>query len=87
MACLALTSPRPWVGVTKLSLATSTDTILGADMLDHLPDTLSAELDRLGIRTNPNITAAVDANKNKTEVERDYTFKKPNLDEHGEPDF
>ncbi len=44
-------------------------------------------MDRLGIRTNPNITAAVDANKNKTEVERDYTFKKPNLDELGEPDF
>ncbi len=51
MACLALTSPRPWVGVTKLLLATSTDTILGADMLDHLPDTLSAELDRLGVYT------------------------------------
>ena len=54
-------------------------------MLDHLPDTLSAELDRLGIRTNPNITAAVDANKNKTEVERDYTFKMPTLDENGDP--
>ena len=56
-------------------------------MLDHLPDTLSAELDLLGIRTNTNIATAVDANKNKTEVERDYKFKKPNLDEHGEPDF
>ena len=56
-------------------------------MLDHLPDTLSAELDRLGIRTNTNIATAVDANKNKTAVERDYTSKKPNLDEHGEPDF
>lgn len=54
-------------------------------MLDRLPNTLEAELNLLGIRTNPNITAAVDANKTKTEVERDYTFKMPTLDENGDP--
>ena len=85
MACLALTSPRPWVGVTKLLLATSTDTILGADMLDHLPNTLSAELDRLGVKTTGNNNTAVGHEAEK--IKRDYTFKKPNLDEHGEPDF
>jgi len=57
------------------------------DMLDHLPNTLEAELNLLGVRTNAYITTAVDTQKTKTEVERDYTFKKPNLDEHGEPDF
>ena len=56
-------------------------------MLDHLPNTLEAELNLLGVRTNANITTAVDTQKTKTEVARDYTFKKPNLDEHGEPDF
>ncbi len=56
-------------------------------MLDRLPNTLEAELNLLGVRTNPYVTVAVDANKIKTEMERDYTFKKPNLDEHGEPDF
>ena len=56
-------------------------------MLDHIPNTLEAELNLLGVRTNANITIAVDTQKTKTEAERDYTFKKPNLDEHGEPDF
>jgi hypothetical protein len=54
-------------------------------MLDHLPDTLSAELNLLGVRTTGNNNTAVGNEKQK--VERDYTFKKPNLDEHGEPDF
>ena len=54
-------------------------------MLDHLPDTLSAELNLLGVRTTGNNNTAV--GNEKQEVERDYTFKKPNLDEHGEPDF
>jgi len=45
------------------------------------------EVNLLGVRTNAYITTAVDTQKTKTEVERDYTFKKPNLDEHGEPDF
>lgn len=84
MACLALTSPRPWVGVTKLSLATSTDTILGADMLDHLPDTLSAELDLLGVKT---IRDNIKELGSSAPRPKEYTFKKPNLDEHGEPDF
>ena len=84
MACLALTSPRPWVGVTKLLLATSTDTILGADMLDHLPDTLSAELNRLGVYTTSDNTKEFGDFAPRP---KEYTFKKPNLDEHGEPDF
>jgi len=61
-------------------------------MLDHLPDTLSAELNLLGVRTTGNNNIATGNNNiatgnEKQKVERDYTFKKPNLDEHGEPDF
>ena len=52
---------------------------------DVLPNTLEAELNLLGVCTNPYITAAVDANKDKTEMERDFTFKMPLLDENGEP--
>ena len=84
MVCLALTSLRLWVGVIKLSLATSTDTILGADMLDHLPDTLSAELDRLGVYTTSDNIKELGSSAPRPQ---EYTFKKPNLDEHGEPDF
>ena len=54
---------------------------------DVLPNTLEAELNLLGVCTNPYITAAVDANKDKTEVVRDFTFKMPTFDENGEPDF
>lgn len=52
---------------------------------DVLPNTLEAELNLLGIRTNAYITAAVDTQKTKTEVVRDFTFKMPLLDENGEP--
>ena len=53
-------------------------------MLDHLPDTLSAELDRLGVYTTGNNNIAVGRSAPRP---KEYTFKKPNLDEHGEPDF
>ena len=53
--------------------------------MGDLPNTLEVELNLLGVCTNAYITAAVDANKNKTEVERDYTFKMPTLDENGDP--
>ena len=56
-------------------------------MLDHLPDTLSAELNLLGVRTTGNNNIQELVGNEKQKVERDYTFKKPNLDEHGEPDF
>tara|TARA_R100001198_G_C5150113_1_gene159951 strand:- start:507 stop:668 length:162 start_codon:yes stop_codon:yes gene_type:complete len=53
-------------------------------MLDHLPDTLSAELNRLGVyTTSDNIKELGDF----AQRPKEYTFKKPNLDEHGEPDF
>ena len=53
-------------------------------MLDHLPDTLSAELNLLGAGGGG---GSGGVGNEKQKVERDYTFKKPNLDEHGEPDF
>lgn len=54
-------------------------------MLDHLPNTLEAELNLLGVNTTGNNNTAVGHEAEK--IKRDYTFKKPNLDEHGEPDF
>ena len=66
-----------------MGLARSSGT--GATTMGDLPNSLEVELNLLGVRTNPNITIAVDANKTKTEVERDYTFKMPTLDENGDP--
>ena len=54
---------------------------------DVIPNTLEAELNLLGVRTNAYITAAVDTQKTKTEVERSFTFRTPTFDENGEPDF
>jgi len=53
--------------------------------MSDIPNTLEAELNLLGVRTNAYITTAVDTQKTKTEVERDYTFKMPTLDENGDP--
>lgn len=53
-------------------------------MLDHLPNTLEAELNLLGVKT---IRDNIKELGSSAPRPKEYTFKKPNLDEHGEPDF
>ncbi len=50
--------------------------------MGDLPNSLEVELNLLGLMSPPR-----EPENEKPKVERDYTFKKPNLDEHGEPDF
>lgn len=48
---------------------------------DNIPDELRQHLELIGAR------ADVSKPQEKPEVERDFTFKMPNFDENGEPDF
>lgn len=51
----------------------------------NIPNELQHYLELIGVRVAvvDKVAAAVD----KAEVERDFTFKTPNFDENGEPDF
>ena len=50
---------------------------------NFMPTRVEELLDVLGVRPDPNVTTAVDADEPK--VERDFTFKQVQLDENGEP--
>jgi hypothetical protein len=49
---------------------------------DNIPDELRQHLHLIGARDAMFIKP-----QEKPEVERDFTFKMPNFDENGEPDF
>lgn len=57
---------------------------------DNIPDELQHYLELIGVRVavvdQVAVVAAVSV-VDKAEVERDFTFKMPNFDENGEPDF
>lgn len=54
---------------------------------DNIPDELRQHLELIGALAAVVDQVAAVSVVDKAEVERDFTFKTPNFDENGEPDF